>query len=52
MKRYLLIAAIALFSAPSFAQKAVVYCDLNVYKPWFKNYVAIPDYGTAHKRLP
>lgn len=51
MKKYLLTAAISLFSAATFAQNFSGYCDLIVYQPFLKNYVAIPDYGTGNKKI-
>jgi hypothetical protein len=40
MKKLILISAMTLFSAAGFAQTAVKYCDLVVYQPNFKNFVA------------
>ena len=37
--------------AASFAQNVPSYCELNVYQPGLKNYIAIPDYGTANKKV-
>lgn len=49
MKRIFFIAATIMCSASLFAQKQEVYCDLRVYQPGFKNYVAKIIYGDGHK---
>ena len=49
MKKYLLIGAISAFSATTFAQKATSYCDLDVYRPGFKNYIATANFGNGRK---
>ncbi len=45
MKRYFLIAVLTLGTGATYAQKNATYCQLNVYQPAFKNYVAKVSYG-------
>lgn len=49
MKKYLITAAISIFSTVSFAQNVTSYCDLDVYRPGVKNYIATADYGNGLK---
>jgi hypothetical protein len=51
MKQNILIAAMAMLCTPALAQNAPKYCDLDVYRPAFKNYVATVNYGTEHKKV-
>ncbi len=49
MKKILFVAAIILCSASTFAQKQETYCDLRVYQPGFKNYIAKVIYRDSHQ---
>lgn len=49
MKKYFLIAALATLATRSYANE-IKYCELAVYQPSFKRYVADVNYMGSHKR--
>jgi hypothetical protein len=49
MKKYLIASVFSLCSTFGYAQSATQYCELDIFKPYFKNYHAKIKYKGEHR---